>query len=130
MCYILELFHSEHDEDILSVDLQMLQDWLVVSPYSKVYTVYTVLFHKYGGENVAVKNWMSNFSMFVPTKTTVKLANGNTGHVQWVRIILCHISNVTIINTAEPVYYCTGNPSNTISLGDLKCYVDFQKITS
>ena len=35
MDHLLELFHSEHDDDILDVDLQMLQYWLVVAPSSK-----------------------------------------------------------------------------------------------
>ena len=32
MEHILKLFHSEHDEDLLDVDLDMLQVWLVVVP--------------------------------------------------------------------------------------------------
>ena len=32
---ILELFHSEHNGDILDVGLHMLQSWLVVDPSSK-----------------------------------------------------------------------------------------------
>ena len=51
----------------------MIQAWILVAPFSKIYTVSTVLFHKYGGANVRVKNWMSHFSMFVPTKVNVKL---------------------------------------------------------
>ena len=46
-----------------------------------------MLFHKYGGANVAVTNCMSYFSMFFPTKANVKLANGNTGHAQGIGII-------------------------------------------
>ena len=61
----------------------------MVTATSKVHTVSNVLFHKYGGENVAVINCMSHFSMFVPTKATVKLANGNMGHDQIIGIILC-----------------------------------------
>ena len=30
--HILEFFHSEHDDDLLDVDLHMLQSWLVVAP--------------------------------------------------------------------------------------------------
>ena len=93
MDHLLEFFHSEHDEDLLDVELQMLQAWLVVAPPSKFYTVSTVFFHKYGGVNVAVTNFMSHFSMFVTTKATVKLANGNTVHVQGIGIILCHFPN-------------------------------------
>ena len=78
MDHLLEFFHSEHDKYLLDVDLQMLQARLVVAPPSKFYTVCTVLFHKYRGANVAVTNCMSHFSMFVPTKATLKLANGNT----------------------------------------------------
>ena len=78
MDHLLELFHSEHVDDILDVDLQMLQDLLVVAPSLKCYTVSTVLFHKYLGASVVVTNCMSHTSMFMPTKDTVKLANGNT----------------------------------------------------
>ena len=44
--------------------------------------VSTLLFHKYGEVDVAFTNVMSHSSMFVPTKATVKLASGNTGHAQ------------------------------------------------
>ena len=88
MYQLLEWYHSEYDDDLLDVDLHILQAWLVVAPYSKFYTIFTVLFHKYGGTNVGVKNCMSHFSMFVPTKANVKLANRNTGHAQGNGIIL------------------------------------------
>ena len=35
-----------------------------------------------GGANVAVTNCMLHFSIFFPSKATVKLANGNTEHAQ------------------------------------------------
>ena len=92
MDHLLEFFHSEHDDDLLDVDIQMLQAWLVVAPPTKFYTVSTELFHKDGGANVAVKNCMLQFSMFVPTKTTVKLANGNTGHAQGMMMVKWIIS--------------------------------------
>ena len=60
---------------------------MVVAPPSRFYTFYTVLFHKYGGENVAVTNCMSHFSLFVPTNSTVKMSNGNTAHAQGIGII-------------------------------------------
>ena len=60
----------------------------MVAPPSKFYIVSTVLFHKYGGANVAVTNGMSHFSIFVPTKATMKLANENTGHAQGIGIII------------------------------------------
>ena len=72
----------------------MLQYILVVEPTSKFYTLSTVLFHKYGGDNFVVKNFMSQFSMFVPTKYTAKLANGNTGHAQGIGIIFIAFLNV------------------------------------
>ena len=59
--------------------------------------VSTVLFQKYGRANVAVTNCMSKNSMFVTTKVTVKLDNGNTGHAQVIRIILCRFPNCSII---------------------------------
>ena len=95
-----------------------------------MYTVSTVLFHKYGGANVAVTNFMSRFSMFFPTKDTVKLANGNTVHDQVIGIIACRFPKFSIIYPVAPVYYCTGHPYNTISSGALNFYVGFQKVTS
>ena len=68
--------------------------------------------------------------MFVPTKATVKLVNGNTGHAQGIGIILCCFPNCLIIYPVGPVYYCTGHPSNTISSGALKFYIGFKKVTS
>ena len=46
---------------------------------------------------------MSRFSMFVPTKSTVKLAIGNTGHAQVIRIIVCRFTNFHIIHPVGPV---------------------------
>ena len=89
-----------------------------------------MLFHKGGIANVAVTNCMSHFSIFVPTKATVKMDNGNTGHAQGIGIILCRFNNCTIIYPVVPVYYCPGHHSNTISLGSLKFYVGFQEVTS
>ena len=77
---------------------------MVASP-SKVHTVSTMLFHKEGGVNIAVTNLMSHFSMFVPTKATVKLANVNTGHAQVIGIILCIIPTCSIIFPVGPFYY-------------------------
>ena len=68
--------------------------------------------------------------MFVPTKVTVKLANGNTGHAQGIGIILCRFPNCSIIYPVGPVYYFPGHPSNTISSGVLKFYIGFKKVTS
>ena len=105
----------------------MIQAWLMLAPPSKFYTVSTVLFHKDWGANVAVTNWRSHFSMFIPTKATMKLANGNTGHAQWIGIILCCFTNCSIIYPVGPVYYFTGHPSKTISSGALKFYIGFLK---
>ena len=102
----------------------------MVAPPTKFYTVSTVLFHKDGGLNDAVTNCMSQFSMFVPTKATVKLSNGNTGHAQGIGIILCRFPNCSIIYPVGPVYYCPGHPSNTISSGALKFYIGIKKVTS
>ena len=104
----------------------MLQDELVVAPYSKFYIVSTMFFHKDGGANVAVTNCMSPFSIFFPTKATVKLANGNTGHAQGIGIILCCSPNCTIIYLVGQVYYCRDHPTNTISLGGLKFLLVFK----
>ena len=68
--------------------------------------------------------------MFVPTKATAKLANGNMGLAQGIGIILCHFPNCSIIYPVGPVYYCPGHPSNTISSGALKFYIGFKKVTS
>ena len=69
----------------------------MVAPPTKFDTGSTVLFHKDGGGNVAVTTCMSHFSMFVPTKATVKLDNGKTGHAQGIGIILCQFPNCLII---------------------------------
>ena len=87
-----------------------------------------MLFHKYVGENVEVTNFMSHFSMFVPTKSDVKLDNGNMGHAQVIGIILCHFTNCPIIYPVVPVYYYPGNNSNNISSGDLKFILVFKKL--
>ena len=97
-------------------------------PSSIFYTLSTVLFHKYGGENVGVANCMSQFVMFAQTKSNVELDNGNMVYDQVIGIILCHFPICPIIYPVGPVYYFPGQPSNTISPGDLKCYVGFQKV--
>ena len=97
------------------------------SPFLKnIYIVFTVLFHKDEGENVAVTNCMSHFSMFVPTKANVKMSNGNTGHAQGIEIILCLFPNCSTIYPVGPVYYFPVHPSNTISSGALKFYAVFK----
>ena len=64
MYQVPELFHSEDYDDLLDIDIQMLQTWVVVYISSKAYTVSTVLFHKYRGYNFGVKNLMSHIYMF------------------------------------------------------------------
>ena len=71
---------------------------------------------------------MSHFPMFVPTKATVKLANGNRLYAQGVWVIFCNFPNYSIINPLGPVYYCPGHPSNTMPSYAVKCYVGFQKV--
>ena len=88
-----------------------------------------MLFHKDGGANVPVTNCMSHFSMFSPTKATVKLANINMVHSQVIGITLCHFTNCSIIYPVGPVYYFPVHPSNTISSGTLKFYVGIQNFT-
>ena len=102
----------------------------MVAPSSKLYTVSTVLFHEKRGANVAVTNCMSNFYMFVSTKATVKMANGNMGYDQGIGIILYLFPNSSIIYPVGTVYNCLVHPSNTISLGTLKFYGGFRKVTS
>ena len=63
--HLLELFQSEHDDDVLDVDLQIIQALLVVAPPLKIYTTYTVLFYKDEESNVAVTNYMSRVSIFL-----------------------------------------------------------------
>ena len=87
-----------------------------------------MFFHTYGGENVSVTNCMSHFSMFVPTKADVKLANGNTGRSQVIAIIFCRFPNCSIIYPVGPVYYFPGHPYKTISSGALKFCVVFQRL--
>ena len=108
----------------------MIQAWLLAAQTSRLNTVYTVLIHKYGRANDAIKNGMSHFYMFFPTKYTVKLDNGKTGHAQGIGIILCRFLNCSILYPSVTVYYCPGHPSNIISAGALKYYVGFQKVMS
>ena len=85
-----------------------------------------MLFHKYGGANTSVTNWMSHFPMFVPTKDTVKLANESTGHAQGIGIILCCFPNCAVIYPVGTVQYFPGHPSNNILSDALKLYVFFK----
>ena len=89
-----------------------------------------MLFHKYGGANTSVTNWMSHFPMFVPTKYTVKLANESTGHAQAIGIILCCFPNCAVIYPVGTVQYFPGHPSNNILSDALKLYVFLNKVTS
>ena len=82
-----------------------------------------MLLNKYSGENAAITNCISHFSMFVPTKDTAKLANVNTGHARGIGIILCLFPNCYILYQVVPAYYFPGQHFNTISSGDLKFYV-------
>ena len=68
--------------------------------------------------------------MFAPTMATMKLDNGNTGHAQVIGVILCRFTNCSIIYPVVLVYYCPGQPYNTISSGAFKFYVSLQKVTS
>ena len=68
--------------------------------------------------------------MYVPTKATVKLANGKTRHDQGIGTILCCFDHCFFINQTVPVYYCPCYLSNKISSGALKSYAVFQKIKS
>ena len=108
----------------------MLQVWIVVAPFSKVYTVSIVLFHKDEEANVAVTNFMSHVSMFVSTNNTVKVANGNMGHAQGAGIILCCFSDCSVIFPLVKVYCCPGHSSKNILSGVLKFYVGFQNVAS
>ena len=101
----------------------------MITPSSRFNTIKTALFHKCGGENVGFKTCMSQFSMFVQTKSNVEFNNGNMVYDQVIGIFLCRFPNFPIIYPGGPVYYFTGQTSNTISLGELKCYVGFQKLT-
>ena len=73
---------------------------------------------------------MSHFSVFVPTKATVRLTNGNTGHVKRIGIVLFHFPKCFVIYTVGQDYYFPGHHYNTTSLGALNFYVDFQKVAS
>ena len=53
MDHLLELSHSEHDDDLLDVEPDIIQALVVVSSPSKFNIVFTVLFHKDRGVNVA-----------------------------------------------------------------------------
>ena len=65
-----------------------------------------------------------------PTKANVKLANRKVRHSWGIGVILCPFTNSPIMYLMGLFYYCPGHPSNTISLGALKYYVGFQKVTT
>ena len=73
----------------------------MVAPPSKFYTVSTVLFHKYGGANVAVTICMSHFYIVSPTKATVILDNGNMENYQVIGIIYVPFLTVLLYNQWE-----------------------------
>ena len=84
---------------------------------SKLFTVSTVLLHKYEWENVSVTNFMSHFSMFVPTKISVKLANGNMVHAQGIVIIVCRFTKCSIIIHLDQfiiVHFTLTTPSHKV----------------
>ena len=124
MDHLLELFRSYMMKIfwMLTSICFKLYWWL---PLLNFFTVSTVLFHKNGGANAAVKNCMLHFSIFVPTKATMKSANGNTVHAQLIGLVLCSFPKCLIIYSVGPIYYCPGQPSNTISSDALKVYIDF-----
>ena len=73
---------------------------------------------------------MSQFSIFSPTKATMKLANGNTENAQGTGINLCNFYYCSTVYPVGPVYYFPVHPSNTISSGALRFYVGSQNVTS
>ena len=97
----------------------------MVAPSSEFYTVSNFLLHKDVKANFSIANCMSQFSVFLPTKTTVKLANENMVHAQVIGIIVCHFPNFPIIYPVGTFDYCPGRPSNAISPSTLKLYVAF-----
>ena len=68
-----------------------------------------MLSYKYGGAKVAVKNCLSHFSMLVPAKANVKLANKNTENDRGIGIILYRFTKFPIIYPVRPFYYCPGH---------------------
>ena len=73
---------------------------------------------------------MSQFSIFYPTKATIKLANGNTENAQGTGINLCNFYYCSTVYPVGPVYYFPVHPYNTISSGALRFYVGSQNVTS
>ena len=88
MGQILESLHYEHNDNILDIDLHMLHSWIVVFHTLKLYTVSTLFFHKYLGENVRVIIDFRKFSMFVTTISNVKWASENIGHSQGIGMFM------------------------------------------
>ena len=86
-----------------------------------------MLFHKYVGGNIAVKNCMSHFPIFVPDKDTVKFDNVKTGHPQRIGIILCCFPNFSIrypVGQFVIVQVTLPKPSNWLPLKDM---LDFKR---
>ena len=114
MDYLLEIFSLGSWWWYLGVGLQILQDCLVVSPSSILYTVSALFFRKCVGSNFWVIDYMSHFYMLVPTKSKVKLYNGNMRHAQLIGIILFIFPNCPIIFPVRPDYYFPCNSYNNI----------------
>ena len=83
---------------------------MVVAHSSKFYTVSTVLFHKYKGDNVGVTTYFSLFYVSVHTISNVKFYGVNKGYVQVIGIILCQFPHCPIIYPVGPVYHYIGHP--------------------
>ena len=64
-----------------------------MAPSLKSYTVSTMLFQKYGGENIGVANYLSGFLLLLLDRVNIKLNDGNMGHIQGIGIILSQYSN-------------------------------------
>ena len=114
----------------MGVDLQTIQAWMLVASSSKFYTVSTVLFHKYVGANVAVKNCMSHFlhlsqprspwnwlmeTRYMPKELVIFFVAFLTVplYIQWNHFIIFHV------NLPTPSHQV---PSNFM--------LDFKKVTS
>ena len=99
----------------MDIDLHILHDLMAVSSSSKLHTVSTVLFRAYLVAIVEVTNFLFRFSMIFLTKANTKLDNVKIVNSQVIGIISFHFTKFPIIYPVEPIYYCTGNPSNIIS---------------
>ena len=84
--------------DVTSTNIIFFLRNLMCPPYNLIFITNLLSYsiNALHDMNISVKNCMSQFSMFLPTKATVKLANWNMGHDQVIGSIFCRLLTVPL----------------------------------